>query len=418
MAQENQQQDRAYKELVPMTYQVRIGLRNYRISLEKQQPKLIYRLFLAILKQYSFFNAFTAIDDVREIYMQQFWLIVSLDLSTKTYFFKLDDQIFEVGTNLLHEALKITPKYPDHPFIKPPPHDKIISFIKKLGYPGSLDQVSKMVINHMYQPWRTFMTMIKKFLIGKASGFNRPRLALINTPDKSVLRIRNCYHFLGVKDPIYGMAIPKEMTSNEIKASADYLNYLAKSVGTQPAKGQGKGLITKKGIEFVVRKKEIVKIPRKKHTKTVIEETGQSEELVDTVSLEETESDEEERHVNERRSGLVIRREVNMETDEGTPNNSTTNKNEFILQQHSKGHGEGSSMLSNTPDDQSDDSSSSQSESDDEVEMIYDDNERTETDGSKNAEDKKIADDKAEEEKARNEQPVDEQAGDEQVGEE
>ncbi|GKG60201.1 hypothetical protein Tco_0609865, partial [Tanacetum coccineum] len=83
-----------------------------------------------------------------------------------------------------------------------------------------------------------------------------------------------------------------------IKASADYLNYLAKSMGTQPGKGQGKGLITKKGIEVVVQKKETIRVPRKKHTKTIIEETGQSEELADTVSLKETEDNKEERQLN------------------------------------------------------------------------------------------------------------------------
>ncbi|GJR30087.1 hypothetical protein Tco_1106319 [Tanacetum coccineum] len=125
MAQENQQQDRADEELVLISKQVRIGLSNYRIAFKKHQPDVIYRLYL------------------------QFWHTISLDLSTQTYFFILDDQRFKVGTDLLHDALQITLKDPDHPFIEPPPHDKIVSFIKKLGYPGSLDQVSKMVINHI-----------------------------------------------------------------------------------------------------------------------------------------------------------------------------------------------------------------------------------------------------------------------------
>ncbi|GKC26571.1 hypothetical protein Tco_1033865 [Tanacetum coccineum] len=128
MAQENQQQDRADEELVPISEKVRSGLSNYRISLEKQQPDIIYRLYLEILKQYSFFNAFTGTAD-------------------------------------------ITLKDLDHPFIEPPPHDDIVSFINKLGYPGYLEQVSKMKIYNMYQPWRTFLAMINKCLIGKASGF-------------------------------------------------------------------------------------------------------------------------------------------------------------------------------------------------------------------------------------------------------
>nr|GEY72510.1 UBN2 domain-containing protein [Tanacetum cinerariifolium] len=76
----------------------------------------------------------------------------------------------------------------------------------------------------------------------------------------------------GEKDSIYGMAILKEMMSDKIKDYVDYLNYLAKSMG----KGQGKQLMTKKGIEFVVQKKETARIPRKKRTMTVIEETDES----------------------------------------------------------------------------------------------------------------------------------------------
>nr|GEV48180.1 hypothetical protein [Tanacetum cinerariifolium] len=115
----------------------------------------------------------------REINMQQFWHTVSYNLEDQTYFFTLDDQVFEVNAYLLCDALKITPKVSDHPSVQPPSENEIISFIKRLGYHGSLNQVSNMVINNMYQPWRTFMTMINKCLTRKASKFDRPRLALL-----------------------------------------------------------------------------------------------------------------------------------------------------------------------------------------------------------------------------------------------
>ncbi|GJW35611.1 hypothetical protein Tco_0058531 [Tanacetum coccineum] len=120
----------------------------------------------------------------------------------------------------------------------------------------------------------------------------------------------------GAKDPIYGMEIPIEMMSEEIKASTDYLNYLAKSMGTQPVKGRGKGLLTKKGVEVVVVKTETVRVPRKKRTDTVIKETGQFEEVVDIVDSEET--DDEEGHLIARQTGIVIGRGVHNESDEGT----------------------------------------------------------------------------------------------------
>ncbi|GJT00182.1 retrovirus-related pol polyprotein from transposon TNT 1-94 [Tanacetum coccineum] len=59
------------KELVPVDDQVRIAQSNYRIALEKTQPDVIYKVCLEILKQYSFFNAFTRTAYAPEIYMQQ-----------------------------------------------------------------------------------------------------------------------------------------------------------------------------------------------------------------------------------------------------------------------------------------------------------------------------------------------------------
>ncbi|GJS91325.1 hypothetical protein Tco_0773961 [Tanacetum coccineum] len=99
--QEQQHQDRPNEELVLVDDQVRIGASNYRIALEKSQP-------------------------------DQFWHTVTYDLTTKTYFYILDDQIFEVNVELLREVLQITPKDYDHPFVEPPSKKAIHSFINKL----------------------------------------------------------------------------------------------------------------------------------------------------------------------------------------------------------------------------------------------------------------------------------------------
>nr|GEX03684.1 hypothetical protein [Tanacetum cinerariifolium] len=120
------------------------------------------------------------------------------------------------------------------------------------------------------------------------------------------------------------MEIPEEMMSDTIKASADYMNYMAKSTNTQSAKGQGKGLLTKDGIKGDVQKKtKTIRVPRKKHTKTIFEETAQFKELVDLKNLKETEAINEERWLNERQTGLVICGEVNKETDKGTHDHPT-----------------------------------------------------------------------------------------------
>ncbi|GJW58115.1 hypothetical protein Tco_0104846 [Tanacetum coccineum] len=166
----------------------------------------------------------------------------------------------------------------------------------------------------------------------------------------------------------YGMAVLEEMMSDTIKASSSYLNYMAKSLGTQSGKGQGKRLNTKKDVE--------------------------SEEFVDSKSLEETKADKEKICLNERHSSLVIGREENKEIDEGTLDHSTmklkgvenvssvaqylldmkkatkASKNDYILQQHPKGAGDGSSMIPDTPNDPTDSSTSSHSGSDDETPLV------------------------------------------------
>nr|GEV31935.1 retrovirus-related Pol polyprotein from transposon TNT 1-94 [Tanacetum cinerariifolium] len=56
--------------LVPINEQVKISTSNYRISMEKIQPYVTYKVCLEILKHYSFYNALIATEDAPEIYMQ------------------------------------------------------------------------------------------------------------------------------------------------------------------------------------------------------------------------------------------------------------------------------------------------------------------------------------------------------------
>ncbi|GJZ03928.1 hypothetical protein Tco_0537203 [Tanacetum coccineum] len=324
--QENQQQDRPDEEVVPVTEKVKIGLSNYIIALEKQQPDIIYKLCLTILKQFWFFNAFTATTD-------------------------------------------ITPTNSNHSFVTPPPHDDIVSFIKELGYLSYLEQ-------HVI----------------KIDAFLR-NLKFINK---------------GEKDPKYGMAIPLEMMSEEIKASADYLNYLAKSMGTQPVKGKGKRLLTNKGIEVTVQKIETLRVPKKKRTETVIEETAQLEE----------ESKEETLDYSKKLKGIkTLSSNAQYLVDMKTA--TKLSKDDFILKKRSKGPGEISGVIPKVPDGPSDNFECSSSEyedeerflsTDDEASQEKSDKERTKTDNTDADAGKKDEDAKDTDEQAREEQAMDEQA--------
>ncbi|GJY20812.1 hypothetical protein Tco_0393378 [Tanacetum coccineum] len=82
--------------------------------------------------------------------------------------FLLDNKKFKVSVKFFHEILNIFPKVPNKEFVAPPPHDVIVTFIKSLGYKGSLVYLSDLYTDHMYQPWRTFASIINKCLSGKS----------------------------------------------------------------------------------------------------------------------------------------------------------------------------------------------------------------------------------------------------------
>ncbi|GJW27076.1 hypothetical protein Tco_0040887 [Tanacetum coccineum] len=296
-------------------------------------------------------------DDAPDLYMQQFWHTVTYDLTAKTYFITLDDQIFRVNADLLREALQITPKDFNLLFVQPLPEGEFISFIIQLEYNDSLTQVSKMTINNISIGnsqgenvdfteliWEDFKFQIKSRKTSKQKKELLPFPIFIKLVIKHILslnnhiskRLESYQHVIkidaslgnlkltnkGAKDPVFRMPILMVMLSEEIKAFEDYLNYLAKCTGTQPikVKGKGKGLLTKKCVEVVVK---TVRIPKKRRSETIIKETGQSEEVADTVDLEETEDDEEEPQLTRRRqTSVVIGRTVHTESNEGTLDHS------------------------------------------------------------------------------------------------
>ncbi|GKD35294.1 hypothetical protein Tco_1250803, partial [Tanacetum coccineum] len=332
---------------------------------EKSQPDVIYKIYLAILKQYSFFNAFIATVDALEIYMQQFWHTVTYDLTAKTYFFTLDDEIFEVNADLLCNALRITPKVSDHPFTLPPPEEEIISFIIQLGYTGSLTKGRLQVLTDQE------LLCFKFYKEWSQNNHISKRLQSYHHVIKIDASLGNQkFTTKGAKDLVFGMPIPMVMLSEKFKTSEDYLNYLAKYMGTQPIKVNGKGFLTKKGVEVVV-------------------ETNEDD-------------DEEPQLTRRRQTSVVIGRAVHTEK---------ASKQDFILKQRPKGLGEGSSAEPEVPKGPSGRSRSSSSESGDEIEDKSSDEERFEAYDTK-----KAKAEKAKEENAREEQHVDGQGGNKQAG--
>nr|GEY46634.1 monodehydroascorbate reductase [Tanacetum cinerariifolium] len=122
---------------------------------------------------------FTASSTIPSIYIQQFWDTVQYDKKDGSYRCQLDEQWFILTKDTLSEALQITPINNNQPFSAPPSSDALINFVNELGYPKLVRNVSNVVTNDMFQPWRALLTIINLCLTGKTSGFERPRAPVL-----------------------------------------------------------------------------------------------------------------------------------------------------------------------------------------------------------------------------------------------
>ncbi|GJY86034.1 hypothetical protein Tco_0500060 [Tanacetum coccineum] len=120
--------------LVPLEKRVEIGKCNMRIDPAKTQKEPTYQVVLDALALTTCYPAFLITADVPKIYMQ-----------------------------LL----------PNQDFNKLPSDDEVVSFIKELGHKGDVKSFIEVVVDHMYQPRRTFTAIINKCLAGKIIGLDK-----------------------------------------------------------------------------------------------------------------------------------------------------------------------------------------------------------------------------------------------------
>ncbi|GJW21556.1 hypothetical protein Tco_0032178 [Tanacetum coccineum] len=324
---------------------------------------------------------------------------------------KLDNQKFEIGVELFCEVLYITPRVPNQEFIEPPPHDELVSFVKELGYTGSLELVSKMYIDQMYQPWRNFLSIINRCLSRKSTKLIWEDFQFQIDRRQTIAKRREqmpyprftkviINHFLSKH-----ITIPKRHDSfvNTIKYDSVLGKFKFVNKGeehqnknTKSGKAKGKGLMgnkkpdanVQKEKKDAVRKKDVV--PRKKRSITIADnilpDPDEAIKLVESISLTKAEHQDEERRLPETHANLFIGRELNLEakkvadtkkTEEteddevaplirrqtgvvigrGVPKESVLNlkrrsrasREEYILKQIPKGPSEGSTTVQDTP---------------------------------------------------------------------
>nr|GEV74970.1 E-beta-farnesene synthase [Tanacetum cinerariifolium] len=146
----------------------------------------------------------------------------------------------------LREALQITPVNNNQAFISPPSSDALINFVNELRYPKLVRNLSNVVTNDMFQPWRALTTIINLCLMKKTSGFEKPRAFVLqilwgrkhklHPRPESPLHLPNEEPVLGylkfsakgIKREVFGIRIPGSLITEDIQEASYYQEYLAK----------------------------------------------------------------------------------------------------------------------------------------------------------------------------------------------
>nr|GEW76009.1 hypothetical protein [Tanacetum cinerariifolium] len=215
-------------------------------------------------------RAFIASSTIPSIYIQQFWDTVRYVKNTGSYSCQLDEKWFDLTKDTLRDALQITPDDNNHSFSSPPTPDVLINFFNDLGYPKVVRTLSAVVTNDVHQPWRALTTIINLCLTRKTSGFERPRAPVLQilwgekkkanpivipsvrftkliihhlqSKHKFHLRLNYPLHLpyeeyvlgylkfsaKGTKREVFGMPIPNELITDDIRGGQYYNEYLEK----------------------------------------------------------------------------------------------------------------------------------------------------------------------------------------------
>ncbi|GKD18814.1 putative reverse transcriptase domain-containing protein, partial [Tanacetum coccineum] len=115
------------------------------------------------------------LQDVPEIYMQQFW--DTINQHDSSYKFKIGKKRVTLNLDVFKEIFQICPKLPGQEFDELPSVGEIVSFIRELGHKSKIKSIAEVVVDQMYQPWRTFASIINKCLSGKITGLDKLRLS-------------------------------------------------------------------------------------------------------------------------------------------------------------------------------------------------------------------------------------------------
>ncbi|GKA98255.1 hypothetical protein Tco_0826192 [Tanacetum coccineum] len=157
-----EQQQALDNALVPREQRLKIGSCNYKLSTTFKPKEPTFQVALDVLFNTPFHQAFLITSSVPAIYMQEFWNTASYHKHTIR--FKMNKKSYSFDLDTFRNMLQICLKLPGHHFFDTPFEEDILTFMRELGYPGTIKFLSDVKVDLLPQPWITFANIINKCL--------------------------------------------------------------------------------------------------------------------------------------------------------------------------------------------------------------------------------------------------------------
>ncbi|GKE76900.1 hypothetical protein Tco_1543020, partial [Tanacetum coccineum] len=201
----------------------------------------------------------------------------------------------EIGIEVFREILHICSRVPNKEFVAPPSNDSLVTFLKSLGYNGSLELLFDL-----------FTKVIIYYFLSKHSSIPKKHSSCIKcTKDDGVLGNLK-FVSKGESTQVYGMTIPDVMVNDDIKKSKANQTYLAIASGIVVLKKARTGM---KATANPTKKGSITA------EENILSDLDEALQFGESMSLTEVEIAEEERLLHETHASLVIGREQASEVD-------------------------------------------------------------------------------------------------------
>nr|GEY13565.1 histone deacetylase 14 [Tanacetum cinerariifolium] len=169
-------------------------------------------------------------------------------VTARCYKCQLDEQWFDLTKDTLRDAIQITPVNKNKAFSSLSSSDALIN---DMGYPKVVRNLSNVVTNDMFQPWRALTRIINMCLTGKTSRiweeftqsihsfiedkknlrkhkFHTRLDSLLHFPNKEPVLGYLKFNAKGTKREVFGMPIPGNLITADIQGESYYQEYLEK----------------------------------------------------------------------------------------------------------------------------------------------------------------------------------------------